>query len=164
MQYVKGNEQYYIKIISVDLFNSFEKYIETTYEKSEFLMPITILSQISYPSITKLTGYGIHDKTPIILTPLYENGSLQQILQKEQQRRIPQNWNQTAKLINIYGIASALAYLHSHDIIHCDLNPKNVILDKFFHSKLSGFDSAKILDDNREKVPKFNLNNSIHST
>lgn len=39
------------------------------------------------------------------------------------------NWSETKKLINIFGIASAMSFLHSHDIAHGYLHPKNILFD-----------------------------------
>ena len=50
-----------------------------------------------------------------------------------------QGWNETKKLMNIYGIASAMMYLHSHGIIHRCLQPSNVYLDDFLLPKIADF-------------------------
>lgn len=49
----------------------------------------------------------------------------------------------TKKLIIIFGIASSMAYLHSLNIIHCNLNPSNIFLDEFLFPKISGLHISK---------------------
>lgn len=49
------------------------------------------------------------------------------------------DWNETKKLSNIYGIASSLSYLNSVNIIYKDLNPENIVLDDFFITKTHQF-------------------------
>ena len=52
-------------------------------------------------------------------------------------------WDDTKKLIYFYGIASGMAYLHSHNIIHRNLKPGNILLDEHLYPKISGFDISK---------------------
>lgn len=49
-------------------------------------------------------------------------------------------------------IAKALAYLHSKNLIHCDLKSDNVLLDKNFNPKLSDFSLSENLKTLKEKV------------
>ena len=39
----------------------------------------------------------------------------------------------------LYKIASGLTYCHSKNIVHLNLSPKNILLDKYFNPKLAGF-------------------------
>ena len=43
----------------------------------------------------------------------------------------------TQKLKIIYGVASAMSYLHGHGILHCDLKPDNILLEEFLFPKVS---------------------------
>lgn len=116
---------------------------------------ISILSHCNHPSIIKLIGYCSNDfngkKDPVIITEYLQNGTLEDILEVERSGiKIP-FWDDTMRLINIYGIASAMSYLHSKNIIHCDLKPGNVLLDDFLFPKLSDFGLSKSLDKTNEK-------------
>ena len=65
------------------------------------------------------------------------------------------------KLINIYRIASAIKYLHSKGILHLDITPSNILLDKFLLSKVCDFGiSRKIGSDqliNQETIGTFSF-------
>lgn len=67
-------------------------------------------------------------------------------------KKCPKNWTNTKKLINTYGIAHAMSYLHHNNILHRDLSIWNVLVDKNYYPKLSDFGlSIKINDLDTEK-------------
>jgi len=47
-------------------------------------------------------------------------------------------------------IIKALEYLHSLNVVHRDLKPKNILIDDSFHVKIADFGAAKVVDP--EKV------------
>ena len=48
-------------------------------------------------------------------------------------------YSHTKILLNIYGIASGMAYLHSHDVVHRCLCPDNIYLDDLLLPKIGDF-------------------------
>ena len=52
----------------------------------------------------------------------------------------------------IKGIAHAMSYLHSHDILHRDLKPDNVLLDEYLFPKLADFGLSKINHPNFDDI------------
>lgn len=109
---------------------------------------INILSQSNHPSILKFIGYSpinfIGEPKPVIVAEFASNGSLKDLLDLERKSEQPASWNSTKKLINIYGIASAMSYLHSHNIIHRDLKTGNILEDENLYPKLADFGLSKI--------------------
>jgi len=63
------------------------------------------------------------------------------------------NWNKRVSII--IGVAQGLAYLH-HEcnpiIIHLDIKPGNILLDKDYTPKLVDFGLAKILRGSNENM------------
>ncbi|KAJ0698012.1 putative protein kinase RLK-Pelle-DLSV family [Helianthus annuus] len=58
------------------------------------------------------------------------------------------DWNKRYKII--LGVAKVLLYLHWHApirIIHGDIKPANILLDKSFDLKLSGFGLATTVNE-----------------
>lgn len=90
----------------------------------------------------KFIGYSPYDfkKRPnsVIVTEYSPNGSLQQVLELIRKGIDVDSWDDTKKLINIYGIASGMSYLHLNDIIHRDLRPENIFLDDYLAPKIFG--------------------------
>lgn len=102
-----------------------------------------ILLKMHHPSIASFKGFCIEgfepERRPAILIEYAPNGDLQQIIEKEIKNDVRDGWNDTKKLICIYGIASAMKYIHSKQIIHGDLKPSNVLLDENYYPKVCDF-------------------------
>ena len=77
---------------------------------------VNLMSLLNHPSVLKFIGYFPtnfeEDPLPTIITELAINGSLRDIIKMETQGLSPNEWNITKKLINIYGIAVAMKYIH----------------------------------------------------
>ena len=117
---------------------------------------VNIISQLNHPSIVKFIGYSpVNFKNkpkPVIITEFLSNGSLGDILDLEKKGLCKNEWNDTKKIINIYGIAAAMSFLHSHNIIHRDLKPDNILMDDYLCPKLTDFGLSKIKHSNEESM------------
>lgn len=69
---------------------------------------INIIIKLSHPSILKFVGYSPNDfnnnPKPVLVTEFAENNSLYSILELESGGLSPDGWDDTKKLIVIYGI------------------------------------------------------------
>ena len=101
------------------------------------------ISQLNHPAILHFVGFCPHsfkkEPKPVIITELLSNQTLGDVLQMDRSNVHVSGWNATKKLMNIYGIASGMKYLHSHEIIHRNLNPNNIIMYDSCQPKLSYF-------------------------
>lgn len=106
---------------------------------------LSLMSSIDHPSILKYIGFSSKDfenlPNPTIISNYISSGSLHEIQTNPQPE-----WTNTKKLINIYGIASAMSYLHSHDVIHQDLKLENILIDDHFYPIISDFCLSKITE------------------
>ena len=104
---------------------------------------IKIINEMKHPSLLKFIGYSPIDfkkyRKPIIVTEYASNGPLSNILEIERMNNSISGWNDTKKLINIYGIASGMLYLHSHDIVHRSLKPSSIYLDEMLTPKIGDY-------------------------
>lgn len=122
---------------------------------NEYPKEVNILSKLDHPSILSFIGYSPRNfknkPHPVIVTEFASCGTLEDAIELENNNLSKDGWNDTKKLINIYGIASSLQYLHSLNIIHRDLRPSNVLLDDSLFPKLADFGLSKeITDENIE--------------
>lgn len=112
-----------------------------------FHTEIEIMDKVNHPTALKLYGHGPVNFNKKRLTFILEltKIDLDTILELERESNAPDGWYLTPKLIVIYGIASAMKYLHSLNIIHCDLKPANILLDEYLFPKVGDFGLSKIL-------------------
>ena len=128
-----------------------EEHDELTNEKLQDLSrEVNIISKLNHPAVLKFICYSPvnFQKKPksVIVTEYAPNGSLDELIKKSRYSKSKINFDDTHKAIIIYGIASAMRYLHSHGIIHRDLKPSNVLLDDFLFPKISDFGLSEIID------------------
>lgn len=167
----KGSEKVYAAKISKTELNDEDK-TYVTHLKSE----IKTISELNHPSLLKYFGFSpvnFDQKSyPTIITEFESNGSLEEILNNERQKNSPSDspWNDTKKLINIYGIASGMSILHDREIIHRDLKPSNILEDDYLFPKIADFGLTKsdknLTKSSEEKniyMPPENWNNNEYS-
>lgn len=120
-------------------------------EKRRTTNMINLIQNFNHPSILKFIGCSSVDfkgnNRITIVNELVANGSLCNIIDLAMKSILPPAWNDTKTLINLYGIASSMSYLHSHDILHLDLKPENVLLDDNLYPKLTDFYLATKISD-----------------
>lgn len=107
---------------------------------------LLIMTQLNHPCIIKLIGLSLpskNDQNFRLYSEYIPNKPLIKYLKKEE----PIELNATQKTKIIYGIASAMKYLHSIDIAHRDLKPENVLLNSEFEPVLTDFELSRICND-----------------
>lgn len=110
---------------------------------------INISPKLNHPSVLKIIGYSpvdfSKDTRPVIILEYCKYDTITPNLIKDD----------TKKLMIIYGIASCISYLHSHNIIHRDLKPSNVFLDDRLFPKVTGFHLCKQINPESPEKSEF---------
>ncbi|KAF3320100.1 cysteine-rich receptor-like protein kinase 10 [Carex littledalei] len=112
---------------------------------------LNLLARLKHKNLVKLMGFCIQQQEIILCFEFMPNHSLDLllfgiILEEE----VELNWEQRSRLIQ--GISSGLLYLHEdygHTIIHRDVKPANILLDKDMVPKISDFGISRLFEEDR---------------
>ncbi|WMV39437.1 hypothetical protein MTR67_032822 [Solanum verrucosum] len=117
-----------------------------------FLTEVNIVGGIHHVNLVKLIGFCAEKTQRLLIYEHMVNGSLDRwIYHKNEENGL--RWHTRQRIIT--DIAKGLAYLHdecSQKIIHLDIKPQNILLDKNFNAKISDFGLSKLIDKDESKV------------
>ncbi|KAL3691794.1 hypothetical protein R1sor_005445 [Riccia sorocarpa] len=112
----------------------------TEQNMSDFLSEMVNITGIKHRNLIQLKGCCIGDKQRRLLVYQYaENRSLAEALWGTQKPFVL-NWQQRFRIC--LGVARGLSYLHEElnpKMIHRDINPRNILLDKDYSAKIADF-------------------------
>ncbi|GKV23574.1 hypothetical protein SLEP1_g33284 [Rubroshorea leprosula] len=113
----------------------------------EFINEVVNISRTSHVNVVTLLGFCLEGEKRALIYEFMPNGSLEKFIFKEgtSEDNHHLGWEQ---LYHIFvGIARGLEYLHrgcNTRILHLDIKPHNILLDKEFCPKISDFGLSKL--------------------
>ncbi|KAG9457301.1 hypothetical protein H6P81_001809 [Aristolochia fimbriata] len=123
---------------------------ETEQSETQFLNEVRTVGQIHHNNLVRLLGFCFQKSKRALVYEFMENGSLEKYIHRKNKPPSERlNWNQLYDIA--LGTARGIAYLHEEcrsRILHCDIKPHNILLDKKFQPKVSDFGLAQLM--NRE--------------
>ncbi|MCL4546827.1 MAG: FHA domain-containing serine/threonine-protein kinase [Deltaproteobacteria bacterium] len=127
----KNPQKVAIKVLELDIEENAEYTLR--FKKEAF-----ICSKFSHPNIVKVYSYGIFEDKYYLIMEFVDGKDLSFYIRNNKKRSIKD-------IINIaYQISSALSFAHKNKVIHRDIKPQNIILDKYGKIKITDFGIAKI--------------------
>ncbi|KAK8587522.1 hypothetical protein V6N12_022009 [Hibiscus sabdariffa] len=118
----------------------------------KFKVHFRALSSIRHRNVVKIVKYCSDVGFKALVVDYMSNGSLQSHL-----RSGMNTLNFLQRLDIMINVASGLCYLHSMRVIHCNLNPTNVLLDEDMVARISGFSFAKCLEEGFAAIKTFRM-------
>ncbi|KAG7981113.1 hypothetical protein I3843_05G215300 [Carya illinoinensis] len=113
----------------------------------EFINEVASISRTSHVNIVTLMGFCFEGSKRALIYEFMPNGSLEKFIFKKCSSKddCQLDWETLYKIA--VGIARGLEYLHrgcNARIVHFDIKPHNILLDKNYNPKISDFGLAKI--------------------
>ncbi|KAF7093896.1 hypothetical protein CFC21_096275 [Triticum aestivum] len=113
--------------------------------EQEFRSEVSVIGRIYHMNLVRIWGFCVEKTRRLLVSEFIENGSLATVLFDHQTISPVLQWNQRYNIA--LGVAKGLAYLH-HEclewIVHCDVKPENILLDKDFEPRIADFGLVKL--------------------
>nr|GMN29860.1 hypothetical protein TIFTF001_046384 [Ficus carica] len=116
----------------------------------EFRNEMRSIGKTHHRNLLRLVGYCHEGSNRLLVYDYMSNGSLADFLFISQ---VKPNWDQRVGIAR--GIARGIMYLHEeceHQILHCDINPNNILIDENQSPRIADFGLAKILMPDQTKT------------
>jgi hypothetical protein len=116
----------------------------------EFHTEMKVIGRTHHKNLVRLLGYCHDGPNRLLVYEYMSNGSLADILFTPETRP---SWDERMEIAS--NIARGLLYLHEEcepQIIHCDVKPQNILMDKNRRPKISDFGLAKLLKADQTKT------------
>ncbi|CAM0878822.1 unnamed protein product [Alopecurus aequalis] len=127
----------------------------------EFLNEVMSIGRTSHVNIVSLFGFCLEGSRRALIYEYMPNGSLDKYIYSENSKEIL-GWERLYAIA--IGVARGLEYLHhscNTRIVHFDIKPQNILLDKNFCPKIADFGLAKLNHTNESKLSMIGARGTI---
>ncbi|KAI6703460.1 hypothetical protein NL676_012596 [Syzygium grande] len=117
--------------------------------EKEFEREVSAIAQTNHKNSVQLLGFCNEGQHRLLVYEFMSNGTLVDFLFGSSRP----SWHKRTEIA--YGVARGLSYLHGNctrHIIHCDIKPRNILLDGSLAAKISDFELAKLLTANQTRT------------
>ncbi|KAI5004436.1 hypothetical protein ZWY2020_031679 [Hordeum vulgare] len=118
----------------------------------EFVNEVMSIGRTSHVNVVSLYGFCLEGSKRALIYEYMPNGSLDKYIYSEHPKEIL-GWERL--YVIAIGIARGLEYLHhscNTRIVHFDIKPQNILLDKDFSPKIADFGLAKLCHTKESKL------------
>ncbi len=119
----------------------YKKLKNTKFHIKSFLKEVSILSNLRHPDILLYMGVCIDGDDCLMISEFLENGSLFDHLHGKKKKTTKLDQELIFEMLQ--GILRALTYIHSKQILHCDMKSSNILIDESWNIKLADFGLSK---------------------
>lgn len=117
-------------------------------EKEQFIKEALICSKLQHPNIVPVYDIGVDcADIPFFTMKLFAGDTLKDILKKlkEENPEYQKKYTLSKLLIIFINLCDAIEYAHLHNVIHCDIKPENIHIDRFGSVLVGDWGLSKII-------------------
>ncbi|XP_031501731.1 putative receptor protein kinase ZmPK1 [Nymphaea colorata] len=121
--------------------------------EAQFWSEVSTIGRINHMNLVTMFGFCAEKQKRLLVYEYLKNGSLEKNLFSNGTTLTWEN-----RLNIALGTAKALAYLHEEClewVLHCDVKPQNVLLDRDFQPKVADFGLSKLFDRGGNNISEF---------
>lgn len=111
--------------------------------EKKFRAEITVIGQTYHRNLVRLLGFCVENSRRLLVYEYLKNGTLADLLFHSDKRPV---WKERVRIA--MEIARGILYLHEECqacIIHCNITPRNILMDDSWIAKISDFGLSKLL-------------------
>ena len=126
-------------------------------EKEQFIKEALICAKLQHPNIVPVYDVGVDcADIPYFTMKLFVGDTFKDILKKlkEGDENYTKDYDLNRLLIIFLKICDAIEYAHLHNVIHCDIKPENVHIDKFGSVLVGDWGLSKIIPTTHDTYNK----------
>ncbi|XP_042520644.1 rust resistance kinase Lr10-like [Macadamia integrifolia] len=126
---------------------------EAASDGDDFINEVGTIGRIHHVNVVRLLGYCADGYKRALIYEFMPNESLAKFIFSEDANNPLQHWEKLQDIA--IGIARGIEYLHQgcdQRILHFDIKPHNILLDKNFNPKISDFGLAKLCAKGQSNV------------
>ncbi|KAH6812893.1 hypothetical protein C2S51_021911 [Perilla frutescens var. frutescens] len=119
----------------------------------EFVNEVSTIGRIHHVNVVRLVGFCAEGFRRVLVYEFLPNESLEKFIFQEESKKISLGWEKLQDIA--LGIAKGIEYLHQgcdQQILHFDIKPHNILLDRNFNPKVSDFGLAKLCSKEQSAV------------
>ncbi|MCO5605034.1 hypothetical protein L7F22_059211 [Adiantum nelumboides] len=139
-----------------------EKSSDVTTNSLQIHAELNTLGQIRHRNLVTLLAYIPQPNAHLLIYDYMQMGSLHDVIIKVAEHKVELSWPQRLDIAK--DLATGLKYLHFEcdpRVIHCDLKPGNILLDKDMVAHIGDFGLAKVIPDKHTHITGNNLAGTV---
>ncbi|KAJ4715251.1 putative Receptor-like protein kinase 1 [Melia azedarach] len=116
----------------------------------KFEAEMAAVRRTHHKNLVRLLGFCIQSSKKLLVYEFMSRGSLENLLFEGERRPL---WSERIRIA--LDVARGVFYLHEEcevQIIHCDIKPRNILIDESWTAKISDFGLAKLLMPNQTGI------------
>lgn len=113
--------------------------------RRRFAEEARLLARLEHPNIVQVIDFGEQDSYYYFVMEYVRGGSLRDLLERAESLPLD------VALSIAYFTARGLAYVHDHHVLHLDIKPANILLNREGAVKVADFGLARLVDTQRNK-------------